>query len=101
MVRSQALNAAKPVKITVSKVEDPDKDATCLSERIDQLQTENHSIRARLSAVQLQIQEINQVNEILLFVQQQIMSSIGAMTTAEEVQVFAIEKGPNDDDLPN
>ena len=71
-----------------------------LAQKVEQLQRENHSIRARLSAVQTQIQEISQVNEILLYVQQQIMSSMGAMTEAE-MQTILSSGVSNDDEAPN
>lgn len=104
MGRSQSRNSpiAAPADVPPDRKSEQEQEVLKrLAEQVAQLRRENHSIRARLSAVQDQIQEVNQINEILLFVQQQILSNIGAAPVDGEIQAIIGNLPVNDDDVPN
>ena len=82
---AQDTNEKQPVKESAGI---SDEAFAAVQKELSRLKRENHSIRARMSAVQTQIQEINQVNEILLYVQQQIMASMTGITDENELNAL-------------
>lgn len=78
-----------------------DEAFVAVQKELSRLKRENHSIRARMSAVQTQIQEINQVNEILLYVQQQIMASMTGITDENELNALFSGIQPGDENQNN